>query len=406
MNEESGGSKGSAERTECESTKSKTASGSRGKEKENQERVRGAQGRSYSSKQRRGPKSKDHHKQPQDGSRGQSANDDKDVISWLNKKITKQDKNVETGRNTKYSKNAKHPQTQHNRAKVENWRDRDVDMRGASESSRENPGHRKSEQEKYRKNGRFREQHSSTLDTDSRKQSKHFSSNNRDRNNIEIGEENTEYQIEMPTHKKGESGTHDVVEIGANVNVVNGKYVGKNRHSEQQDNGTAMVDDAAQYGQYTDMGMQPQVYVYGGLHVYNMPNIDQQYHPGGQQWYNYAEQSYQNWNQQWYQPYNHNTNADNKSKEYKVKEKNDPKIFSRTFKEQKRNVIVDPNHSVQASVLTEQLLNESYECMVCCEKIRCHASVWSCANCYHVFHLRCVRKWAISPAALVEGTGN
>ena len=64
---------------------------------------------------------------------------------------------------------------------------------------------------------------------------------------------------------------------------------------------------------------------------------------------------------------------------------------------------LNPVLSSQASSLIEQLRNEAYECMVCCEGIRCKASIWSCQNCYHVFHLGCVRKWARSPAASVEG---
>ncbi|KAH0618018.1 hypothetical protein JD844_016932 [Phrynosoma platyrhinos] len=52
--------------------------------------------------------------------------------------------------------------------------------------------------------------------------------------------------------------------------------------------------------------------------------------------------------------------------------------------------------------LIEQLTSEKYECMVCCEVIRVVAPVWSCQNCYHVFHLSCIKKWARSPAAQTE----
>lgn len=58
----------------------------------------------------------------------------------------------------------------------------------------------------------------------------------------------------------------------------------------------------------------------------------------------------------------------------------------------------NPAPSSQASVLIEQLRNETYECMVCCDRIRCNAAVWSCHNCHHLFHLGCVRKWAKSSA--------
>ena len=54
-------------------------------------------------------------------------------------------------------------------------------------------------------------------------------------------------------------------------------------------------------------------------------------------------------------------------------------------------------------LLIEQLSRGTYECMVCCETIRAHHAVWNCANCHHVFHLRCIKKWARSPNAVVSG---
>ena len=59
--------------------------------------------------------------------------------------------------------------------------------------------------------------------------------------------------------------------------------------------------------------------------------------------------------------------------------------------------------SVQAGVLIEQLSEEKYECMVCCEVIRCSKGIWSCSNCFHIFHLYCIKRWARSPAAAIEG---
>jgi len=44
--------------------------------------------------------------------------------------------------------------------------------------------------------------------------------------------------------------------------------------------------------------------------------------------------------------------------------------------------------------LTTELSSATYECMVCVDKIRQDASVWSCRTCYAVFHLRCIREWA------------
>ncbi|CAL8398842.1 unnamed protein product [Arctogadus glacialis] len=56
----------------------------------------------------------------------------------------------------------------------------------------------------------------------------------------------------------------------------------------------------------------------------------------------------------------------------------------------------------QTGCLIEQLSQEKYECMVCCDVIRLMSPVWSCHGCYHVFHLNCIKKWARSPASQAE----
>uniref|UniRef100_A0A8C7TYE4 Nuclear transcription factor, X-box binding 1 n=1 Tax=Oncorhynchus mykiss TaxID=8022 RepID=A0A8C7TYE4_ONCMY len=56
--------------------------------------------------------------------------------------------------------------------------------------------------------------------------------------------------------------------------------------------------------------------------------------------------------------------------------------------------------------LIEQLSEEKYECMVCCEVIRVMAPVWSCLSCFHVFHLNCIKKWARSPASQADETND
>ena len=82
----------------------------------------------------------------------------------------------------------------------------------------------------------------------------------------------------------------------------------------------------------------------------------------------------------------------------------------RDYRNQKEDVLralshLNPFQSSQASALIEQLRNETYECMVCCERVRCSAAVWSCHSCYHVFHLGCVRKWAKCSAGSVSLEG-
>lgn len=63
------------------------------------------------------------------------------------------------------------------------------------------------------------------------------------------------------------------------------------------------------------------------------------------------------------------------------------------------------DEATQRDRLILQLHKGEYECMVCCESIRSKDQIWHCSSCYHVFHLRCIRKWARSPAALVEDAG-
>ena len=62
-----------------------------------------------------------------------------------------------------------------------------------------------------------------------------------------------------------------------------------------------------------------------------------------------------------------------------------------------------PIDSQQARSLINELIDGSYECMVCCDSIKFNNAVWSCTSCFHIFHLHCIRKWAKSEAASVKG---
>ncbi|RLU19500.1 hypothetical protein DMN91_008057 [Ooceraea biroi] len=50
----------------------------------------------------------------------------------------------------------------------------------------------------------------------------------------------------------------------------------------------------------------------------------------------------------------------------------------------------------QRERLMEQLNRGILECLVCYEHIKHTDYVWSCSNCYHVLHLKCIKKWAKS----------
>ena len=53
--------------------------------------------------------------------------------------------------------------------------------------------------------------------------------------------------------------------------------------------------------------------------------------------------------------------------------------------------------------MIDELCNNKYECMVCCDVIRRDGAVWSCSNCFHIFHFRRITKWAKTPNATAEG---
>lgn len=59
--------------------------------------------------------------------------------------------------------------------------------------------------------------------------------------------------------------------------------------------------------------------------------------------------------------------------------------------------------SLQSDVLSQQLTTGQYECMVCCDRVRVKDPVWSCSTCYHIFHLKCIKKWAKIPTSMDDG---
>ena len=73
-----------------------------------------------------------------------------------------------------------------------------------------------------------------------------------------------------------------------------------------------------------------------------------------------------------------------------------------------------------AEAMSRELMDQSYECMICCEAVLCchprigvaqraqvkrQQHVWSCATCFHVFHIRCIQQWAGSSVATSADEG-
>lgn len=64
-----------------------------------------------------------------------------------------------------------------------------------------------------------------------------------------------------------------------------------------------------------------------------------------------------------------------------------------------RLCVLSDDGASQRERLTEQLTRGTLECLVCCDRVRQHDPVWNCTNCYHVLHLKCIKKWAKSSKA-------
>ena len=54
----------------------------------------------------------------------------------------------------------------------------------------------------------------------------------------------------------------------------------------------------------------------------------------------------------------------------------------------------DAHATQMAESLSRELLDQTYECMICCEAVKRQQHVWSCGTCFHVFHIKCIQKWA------------
>ncbi|XP_038153849.1 transcriptional repressor NF-X1 [Cyprinodon tularosa] len=80
--------------------------------------------------------------------------------------------------------------------------------------------------------------------------------------------------------------------------------------------------------------------------------------------------------------------------------------YQNTSSVQRGSNTMPKSKETQTGCLIEQLSEEKYECMVCCDVIRAMAPVWSCQSCFHVFHLNCIKKWARSPASQADDSSD
>ncbi|KAF8395897.1 hypothetical protein HHK36_019852 [Tetracentron sinense] len=50
--------------------------------------------------------------------------------------------------------------------------------------------------------------------------------------------------------------------------------------------------------------------------------------------------------------------------------------------------------------IQDRLVKGTVECMICCDMVRRTAPIWSCASCFSIFHLSCIKKWARTPTSI------
>lgn len=59
------------------------------------------------------------------------------------------------------------------------------------------------------------------------------------------------------------------------------------------------------------------------------------------------------------------------------------------------------NNKTRTETFIKQLLNNTYECIICYSLIRNEVAVWACDVCYQIYHLYCIKKW--SNASNIDG---
>lgn len=51
------------------------------------------------------------------------------------------------------------------------------------------------------------------------------------------------------------------------------------------------------------------------------------------------------------------------------------------------------NIGQQTKDITKELIDQSYECIVCSEEIKFNSEIWSCKTCFTITHIKCIKDW-------------
>lgn len=104
-----------------------------------------------------------------------------------------------------------------------------------------------------------------------------------------------------------------------------------------------------------------------------------------------------------YRPYHRYRKSNNKDSELNevqqdTEENNVPVTKRYNNKRKKSNKTKRQTVEIesQRENLIDSLMKGNYECMVCLKELNKRDQIWSCSACYHIFHLRCIKKWSKS----------
>lgn len=145
---------------------------------------------------------------------------------------------------------------------------------------------------------------------------------------------------------------------------------------------------------------------YNNFHSHTEPNSFNQDNSYNR---NFHQKKYSNYRPQssWYkQKKSNNDNEKSASQKNEIKNENSElqknKQKDKKQTDSKEIAVKAKNVNLSRSeILIDQLKKNKCECMVCYSIIRNDKQIWSCGCCYHIFHLSCIKKWALSPAAKV-----
>ena len=87
------------------------------------------------------------------------------------------------------------------------------------------------------------------------------------------------------------------------------------------------------------------------------------------------------------------TVANNPEHERKPPEPRARQVNVRTRVKKSKSSAVESNLRTK---LTDLMFKGLAECMVCLDKVRQQHSTWDCHNCFQIFHINCIQRWARS----------